>query len=54
MPLETHRVRLESIEQAFGVIDPVFLRTHQFVCELLSEALGVRVAINVETINPCA
>jgi threonine dehydratase len=52
MSLEPHRVRLESIERAMGVIDPVFLRTPQFVCEPLSEALGARIAIKVETANP--
>ena len=52
MSLETHRVRLESIERAFAAIDPVFLHTPQFVCEPLGEALGARVAIKVETINP--
>jgi threonine dehydratase len=50
--LETHRVRLESIERAFAAIDPVFLHTPQFVCEPLGETLGARVAIKVETINP--
>jgi threonine dehydratase len=52
MPDDIHRVRLENIERAVDVIDPVFLRTPQFVCEPLSEALGARVAIKVETINP--
>src|SRR6186713_1765104 len=52
MPLDSHRVRIEDVEQAVDVIDPVFLRTPQFVCEPLSEALGARVAIKVETLNP--
>jgi threonine dehydratase len=52
MSLEAHRVRIERVERAFDVINPVFLHTPQFVCEPLGEALGVRVAIKVETINP--
>ena len=40
------------MEQAAQVIDPVFLRTPQFVCEPLGEALGVRLALKVETLNP--
>lgn len=30
----------------------VFLHSPQFVCEPLSEALGVRLALKIETINP--
>ncbi len=52
MSLEAHRVTIESIERAFAVIDPVFLHTPQFVCEPLGDALGARVAIKVETVNP--
>lgn len=36
------RVSLENIERAARVIDPVFLRTPQFLCEPLGEALGAR------------
>ena len=55
MPLtETRRYRLspEAIERAMAVIDPVFLNTPQFVNEPLSEVLGARVVLKVETLNP--
>jgi threonine dehydratase len=52
MSQETCRVSLGNIERAAGVIDPVFLRTPQFVCEPLSDTLGTRVALKVETLNP--
>jgi threonine dehydratase len=48
----THRLSLERVEQAARTIDPVFLRTPQFVCEPLSDALGRRVAVKIETLNP--
>jgi threonine dehydratase len=46
------RVRLERIESAATFIDPSFLDTPQYECEPLGEALGVRVVIKVETLNP--
>ena len=46
------RITLQNIERAAGVIDPVFLHTPQFICEPLGTALGVRVALKVETLNP--
>lgn len=46
------RITLANIERAAGVIDPVFLHTPQFICEPLGAALGVRVALKVETLNP--
>jgi threonine dehydratase len=47
-----HRVSLDGIERAARVIDRLFLGTPQFVCEPLGAALGVRLAIKVETLNP--
>ncbi len=47
-----HRLSAERIEQAAQVIDPVFLDTPQFVSEPLSEELGIRVALKIETLNP--
>src|SRR5687767_797687 len=47
-----HRLALERVELAARLIDPVFLHTPQFVCEPLSAALGVRVALKIETLNP--
>jgi threonine dehydratase len=46
------RLSLERIEQAARTIDPVFLRSPQFVCEPLSDELGVRLALKIETLNP--
>lgn len=46
------RLSLASVEAAARLIDPVFLRTPQFVCEPIGSALGVRLAIKVETMNP--
>lgn len=43
---------LERIEHAAASIDPVFLGTPQFVCEPLSDILGVRLALKIETLNP--
>lgn len=47
-----HRLRLEAIERAAGVIDPVFLNTPQFESDTLNRALGRRVLVKVETVNP--
>jgi threonine dehydratase len=46
------RITLQNIERAAGVIDPIFLHTPQFSCEPLGAALGLRVALKVETLNP--
>jgi threonine dehydratase len=46
------RLSIERIEEAARVIDPVFLRTPQFVCEPLGDELGVRLALKIETLNP--
>jgi threonine dehydratase len=51
-PNSGHRVSLERIEYAAGVIGPVFLRTPQFVCEPLAAELGVRLVVKIETLNP--
>ncbi len=47
-----YRLSLKRIEHAAGVIDPVFLRTPQFICEPLGDALGVRLVLKVESLNP--
>lgn len=46
------RISIDRIRAAFEVIDPVFLNTPQFECEPLSEALGCRLTVKVETQNP--
>ncbi len=48
----THRLSLDRIELATQIIDPVFLRSPQFVCEPLSDVLSVRIALKIETVNP--
>src|SRR5689334_7812887 len=51
--LKTHyRLSLERIEKAAEKIDSVFLQTPQYVDDALSQALGVRVILKVETLNP--
>ena len=47
-----HRLSLARIEQAATIIDPVFLRSPQFDCEPLSQALPCRLTLKVETLNP--
>jgi len=46
------RITLARIEAARCVIDPVFLASPQFECEPLSAALGARLVLKVETLNP--
>jgi threonine dehydratase len=47
-----HRIKLEHIQAAMNVIDPVFLNTPQFVNEPLSSILGCRLLTKIETLNP--
>lgn len=47
-----YRLSLERIAYAARTIDPVFLHSPQFVCEPLSDELGVQVALKIETLNP--
>ena len=50
--MTTHRLSLDRVELAARTIDPVFLHTPQFFCEPLSERLGVKLALKIETLNP--
>jgi threonine dehydratase len=43
---------LDNIEEASRVIDPVFLNSPQFISAELSDLLGRRFAVKVETLNP--
>lgn len=52
MRLSTSGVSVERIEAAVRSIDPVFLNTPQFESEPLSSALGMRLVLKVETVNP--
>ncbi|MGI9333224.1 MAG: pyridoxal-phosphate dependent enzyme [Gammaproteobacteria bacterium] len=47
-----HRLSLQSIAQAWRVIDPVFVRSPQYECEPLSQALGCKLTLKAETLNP--
>ena len=46
------RLSLEQIEHAARSIDPLFLNTPQYECEPLGGALGCRLALKIETLNP--
>jgi threonine dehydratase len=46
------RLSLERIAAAAAVIDPVFLNSPQFLAETLSDELGCRLVVKVETLNP--
>ena len=50
--IEPHRLSVERIEQAAGIIDPVFLNSPQFRAEPLEQELDCRVVVKVETLNP--
>jgi threonine dehydratase len=45
-------ISIDHIREAEGVIDPVFRDSPQFVCEPLSERLGVTTVLKVECVNP--
>ena len=47
-----HRLSLEHIQQAVGMIDPVFLNSPQFRAEPLEKQLDCRIVVKVETLNP--
>jgi threonine dehydratase len=47
-----HRLKLERIEEARRVIDPVFLNTPQYRAESLESSLECRLVLKVETLNP--
>jgi threonine dehydratase len=52
MSNSTSPISAEGIEAAVRLIDPVFLNTPQFESELLSDELGIRLVLKVETVNP--
>jgi threonine dehydratase len=51
-PLPHHRLSLVGIIEATAKIDPTFLATPQYEATDLSEVLGCRVVVKVETDNP--
>ena len=46
------RVRFDRIQEAVQLVDSVFLGSPQYECEPLGLALGLRVVLKVETLNP--
>lgn len=52
MTAHPRRITLERIEAAADAIDPAFLHTPQWVCEPLRDALGARIVLKAETLNP--
>ncbi len=51
-PTPHHRLALADFSKAQNLIHPVFLNSPQYNCEPLSEFLGCRLTIKVETVNP--
>jgi threonine dehydratase len=51
-PTPNHRLALQDIATAATFIPPVFLNTPQYDCEPLSEELGCKLILKVETLNP--
>jgi threonine dehydratase len=45
-------ISIDRIREAANVIDPVFLHSPQYVCEPLSDRLGVTTVLKVESANP--
>jgi threonine dehydratase len=50
--LDRVRLRLDRVRAAVGGIDPAFLDTPALPCAPLGRALGCRVTLKVETLNP--
>jgi peptide deformylase len=48
----SHRLSLARIAEAARTIDPVLARTPQLVCEPISELVGCRLTLKIETVNP--
>jgi threonine dehydratase len=46
------RLNADDIENAYEIIDEVFLNSPQYECEPLGNALGCRIILKVETNNP--
>jgi threonine dehydratase len=45
-------IKIDRINEAAGLIDPVFRDTPQYACEPLSDRLGVDTVLKVECVNP--
>jgi threonine dehydratase len=51
-PLTNHRLKIDHIREAAGLIDPVFLNTPQYQADSLSRLVGAKILVKVETANP--
>lgn len=51
-PPVSPRLRAAAVREAATRIDPVFLHSPQFVCDPLSVALGARITVKLEMLNP--
>lgn len=47
-----HRLSIDNIDEAYRLIDPVFLNSPQLNSQSLSDILGCRLVTKIETINP--
>jgi threonine dehydratase len=47
-----HRIRLDAIVNALETIEPVFLNSPQYECEMLSAALSCQLTLKIEMMNP--
>lgn len=47
-----HRLSIDNIDEAYRLIDPIFLNSPQMISQSLSDILGCRLVIKIETINP--
>ncbi|MDQ6720735.1 MAG: pyridoxal-phosphate dependent enzyme, partial [Candidatus Dormibacteraeota bacterium] len=45
-------ISVDRIQEAAGIIDPVFRDSPQYLCEPLSDRLGVATVLKVESVNP--
>lgn len=51
-PAAPHRLSLQNVQRSATVIAPEFLHSPQYDCEPLSQALGCRLTLKIETANP--
>jgi threonine dehydratase len=49
---KTRRLLIENVEQAYQIINPVFLNSPQFESPSLSDLLNLSLTLKVETLNP--
>ena len=47
-----HRIKLNAIEDAVSIIDPIFLNSPQYNCKALSDLIGCNLTLKIEFANP--